>query len=390
MIEVYNINPFAEAMLYYSGRANNEHIKKRLSDAAKNYPAAKSLINRISEPIIELEKKLDSEIKADNRLIEKYFKRFDCPFPTSPFGFCLASVLAFYPVLSHIDSSPDEIYKFVECCSEEEKMYSLYFGIVNKYDTVSSDMDTADEFSKKLDKLLLPTDKKFVILNAAFAYHTHIEELLSLIKPAVKIIESSKDGYKRIIEEFYADYSPENALTMLRNNFLKTEINIKDLKTIKIAPMLFGFDMGFGNIESFDLSSDTAPDSIQSHSSDENSLCGNTGRIFIGVARHMVKRTSDSRVSDICEKMKALSDDIRMEMLFYLCGHRVYGQELCAKFGLTQSAVSYHVTKLFAAGLVNAEIVGSQTYYSADKEEIRKMLISFDERLKQAAQEDKK
>ena len=377
MTEIYSINPFAEAMLYYSGKANNEQIKKRLSDASKNYPAGKDFINRISEPITELSRKLDSELKADNKLIDKYFKKFDCLIPSSPFGFCLASVLTFYPILSHIDSSPEEIYKFLEDCSQDEKMYSLCFGLSNKYDTVCSETNTPDDFMKKLDKILLPADKKLAILDAAFTYHTHIEELLSLIKPAVSIIEASSDIYKDVIDEFIKKYTPDSADSLLQNSFLKTKIDIKELENVKIVPLLFGFDMGFGDIESVDVSANPSASCVNY----KNPLSEkSTGRIFIGVARHLVKKPAESRVSGLCEKMKALSDDTRLEMLFYLCEHRVYGQELCAKFGLTQSAVSYHVTKLFSAGLVNAQIVGSQTYYSANKAEIKKMLDAFAQR----------
>lgn len=377
MIKLFNANPFAEAMLYYSQRMNNGQSEKRLVEIIKPYSEHKEKLEKIIKLSVSLKEKLDRQLKVDNRLIDKYFKKFDNLNSKLPFGFCLASIMVFYPLMDRFELSVDEMCKYLSECDMKERMFSFCFGLMDKCESLYDDESGVEEFSRRLEKLQLPLEYKWKIQSAAFNYRVHIDELLSLIEPAAKLIEAAKTEYEDIINEFFECYSKNNAQTLLESYF---EIKFKPFDIIKAAPMIFGFDKIFG---AFSLNNTSNPNSENNIAEDRSAADPlSTGRLLIGVARHLISRSAHDEISVMSEKMKALSDPTRLEILFYLCSHREYGQELCAKFGLVRSALSYHVTKLQSVGFVTAEVVGGQTYYTADKEGIRRMSEAFAARIK--------
>lgn len=371
MIQLFNVNPFAEAMLYYFGRANNKKLKKNLADVIRRSPTQKDALERLSESAIALERRLDSELNVDNELVNKFFKAFDSDELSTisiPFDFCLASVMMQNVLMNNIEYSTEEICRRLKECSFESRMYSFCFGIADRNEAVYLDKSGASEFAHRLERL--PLEDKWKIQSAALNYIEHIDELLSLIIPAAEIIKNSENEYRNIIDEFKMMYSSDNAQSLLMSSFkLKSE----PADTIKIAPMILGFDRIAGtkrviNDITADRSDASAPSSVL--------------MAFIGIARHIISRSPQDEILVLSEGMKALSDSTRLEILFYLCSHTAYGQELCAKFGLVRSALSYHITKLMDAGFVIGELTGSKTFYTADKAGIRRMLEAFEKKIK--------
>lgn len=75
MIKLFNINPVAEALIYYSRRLNGEKTEKRALELIKRRPRHEADIEALIRPAVELERELDSRLSADNELLDKYFKR---------------------------------------------------------------------------------------------------------------------------------------------------------------------------------------------------------------------------------------------------------------------------------------------------------------------------
>ena len=367
MIKLYNINTFAEAMLYYLGRANDEQCSSRLDETLRQHPEYAKDLHKVQDTIDSVEEKLDTGLEVDEKLLMKYFKNFDdVRTQTPPFGFCLASVMTFCPLLEHCEYTADEMQKYLKECPFKQRMYNFCFGLLDNCETLYPDESGVKEFSQRLDNLQLPLEEKWAILNAAFNYDVHIDELLSLIMPAAKLIQESESRYKPLVDEFFSLYSDKKAQENLEQYF---EIKFKPNDVIKVVPMFSLFDYIY-----------TMTRTNENNGSGKDSSCPKAsliGSMYFGIGRNVIKQPLRDEASVLCDKLKALSDNTRLDILFYLCSHRAYGQEICTLFGLQRSSLSYHISKLLTAGFVTAELSGSQTYYTADKAGIKRMVDSF-------------
>lgn len=375
MIKIFSVNTFAEAMLYYWGKANNRSAEKRLAELIKQSPEHKEVFEKTVRPVIDIEKKLNSALGADKELVNKYFKIFDGFQPATPFRLYLASIISFCVLINSLDASADEICDSLRNCSMDERLTYFCYALNELGEPFYFHYeDKIRELSHRLENSQFSYEVKWRIQNAAFDYRTHINELLSLIVPAVKIIEAEKDRINEYEAEFLKLYSGSGAWSVLESCF---DSAMEPADIIKIVPMLFGFDNRAAVFTSRFPVSDT-PDTIGNNETTGVYSC----RMLLGIVRHLVSKSSKEETSLLCEKLKALADNTRLEILFYLCSHRVYGQELCNKFNLHHSTISHHITKLLTAGFVTAEPVGTQTYYTADKEGIQKLVDAFAEKIK--------
>ena len=404
MPEFFNVNPFAEAMLYYGGIANDASAEKRAAGLMKLQPDNKEKLGKILKPVIRLEAYLNSSLNADSKLVDKYFKVFSGSKTKFPFGFCLAAMMVLYPLMEHIEYSPDEFCTYLRSCSMKDYTFSFVFSLANSCETVMPDEIGPKEVLKRLEKSNLDTNDKWRLLQAAYDYPTHIEELLSIITPAVKLIKSRRSLYDPLIEEFYEFYSDEDVEKELSSDFNK---ELKFAGLVMAAPSLFGFE---GSISIFPNKFTPASDRNDSENNEngidnensinnENSKNNGNGektsdtekqemlppaaaRMFIGIARHLISRSPHNEIVGLSKKIQTLSDVTRLEILFYLCSHREYGRMLCKKFGIQHSTLSYHITKLLSGGFITAETSGTQTFYTADKEGIQRFIETFAKKVK--------
>ena len=314
-------------------------------------------------PAFKLEKLLDEKISINEKLLIKFFKNFNnCPVSKAPFGFCLASDLALLPLMLHLSSPTEELIGYLRGCNEKEQNYSLCFGLLDECEKLSFDDVDSRDFSKCVEKLPISFENKWKLLNAQINYNEHIEELLSLIIPAADLIKKSENIYRSASDEFAGYYSDADTREEFRHKF-------KYYDVMNVVPSIFGFDQTFA-IAATKKEND-ANESAADASAADAKLTTNT---FSGIIKHIVSTSSRHRVSDLGNKLKTLSDNTRLEILFYLCSHKAYGQELCAKFGLQHPSISHHMSKLVVAGLVMEEVSGNKTYYTADMEGINDMI----------------
>lgn len=371
MIQTVGVNPFAEAMLYYSGRANSEKIENKLAELISQYPDSKEALEKAAKPALTLKKLLDSELDVNEELVYKFFKKIGNRRPTLYFGFCLAYVLIGWVVNIYIDYSPDELCRYIRECSEEDRMYFIRFALDESGEDAERKKYGFDDISKRIESLQIPFEGKWNLINTAINYREETEDLLSIIMPAAKLIEAAKAEYEAVNEEFAERYSDKNAEALLNSLW---GVNIAPIKIMKLAPMLFGFYSKQVSIEYSQPTDDNADNTSESNFA--------YGGMFIGTAKHLMSQTEDSKINKLSKRMQVLSDATRLKLLFYLCKTKAYGQELCAKFDLVPSALSYHISKLHGAGFVAANLSDGKTYYTADKAGIRRVLDEFAEQIK--------
>ena len=386
MIQICGLNFLSEAMLYFLGKANNNSVKKRISEAIQQYPEYKKEFEAVAKPAKALERQLDKELSADEAVVNKFFRFYDGAGVNHQFGFCLALIMLKFQIMQNLNQPLDVIVKNLRECPENKVIYSFCFVIADKNDAAREEDCTKEKLLMYLDKLQISAEDKLQIITAAFAYKKSLDELLSIMLPAAKIIEASHEKYDEIINRFASRYSGSDARALISSCFAD---KLPYFENIAVVPSLFGFDYHYAlfdfdkleNLYNYHTEEKTPSGEIRPADGNAESRF-NFAYILIGVLKHLIITPEKDDTYMICDKIKAISDTTRLDMLFYLCSHKPYAQELGEKFGLSHSAVSYHINKLLAAGYVTSELSGGKTYYEADKENIQRMLYDFGSRIK--------
>ena len=370
MLKSVGINSIAEAMFYYSDKANRESVESKLEELIQEYPEKKAELVKAAEPAIRLNKLLNAKLDIDKDLVSRFFKKIGNRRPHLPFGYCLAFIMMGWPLTIHIDYSPDEMYKYLRECPQEEYMYNMYSNLTESGEDVERRNYGFKEISKRVEGLQASYENKWEIINAVINYQSYMEDLLSIIIPAANLIEAEKNKYGYVVSEFQNKYSDKNVEAFFKEFF---GVKMEPIKTIKIAPTLFRFYSKYAAIER-PLEEDAG--------NNEYDSSAYYGGMFLGSVKHLITSSTDNDLTRLSKKMQVLSDATRLKILFYLCSNRAYGQELCTKFDLVPPALSYHISKLLTAGFVSTELSGGRTYYTADKGHIMNMVNEFVDRVK--------
>lgn len=81
------------------------------------------------------------------------------------------------------------------------------------------------------------------------------------------------------------------------------------------------------------------------------------------------------------DKLKALGDKSKYEILKMLNNGPMYGQQIAEKLSLTTATISYHMNSLVLCGLVKLNKVDNKIYYNSNKDEINYFLKKLGEEL---------
>ena len=79
-----------------------------------------------------------------------------------------------------------------------------------------------------------------------------------------------------------------------------------------------------------------------------------------------------------CEKFKALSDPIRLEILDELSKGELFAGDIANKFSLSHSKVSYHLSILKNLNMVSERKYKNFIYYTLNLNGVKDTLIWFD------------
>lgn len=79
-----------------------------------------------------------------------------------------------------------------------------------------------------------------------------------------------------------------------------------------------------------------------------------------------------------CEKFKALSDSIRLEILDELAKGELSAGDIANKFSLSHSKVSYHLSILKKVNMVSERKYKNFIYYTLNLKGVKDTLIWFD------------
>lgn len=102
-----------------------------------------------------------------------------------------------------------------------------------------------------------------------------------------------------------------------------------------------------------------------------------TAYLMIGLLRNpiseMIRRYSDNS-EFLADRLKALSDQRRIEILKALKTAPMYGQELADLVSLSPATISHHMSSLVSAGFVSVNRQGTRTSYTLHRENLNSFL----------------
>ena len=99
-----------------------------------------------------------------------------------------------------------------------------------------------------------------------------------------------------------------------------------------------------------------------------------------GEFKHAAENSAN-KGSELSRTLEIMGDQTRFDILCTLADHPAYGRELANLLGISTSTVSQHMITITGAGLVCHKSVGRKTYYSLNRENVRRMITLLCETL---------
>ncbi len=89
--------------------------------------------------------------------------------------------------------------------------------------------------------------------------------------------------------------------------------------------------------------------------------------------------TEDERLIYHADLLSQLSNPKRLEVCIYLSGHEEDVNSLAKKLGISQSALSQHLTRLYHSGIVKVRRQAQFRYYTCDHPGVLRILQTLSE-----------
>ncbi|MEG1772066.1 MAG: winged helix-turn-helix domain-containing protein [Clostridia bacterium] len=348
---IYKVNPLLEAMSYFLRRANKCTVKEYSEQLiANNSHEAEKLYEKMI-PVLELETQMNKKIEFTDRHIYYFFgferKLIHLSEPT------LASLILPMPSPKN-DFNLKEIEDSVKNMTPQEMRYDIMLFLapeeMKKYN--NPELVTADEYLKFIGRLSFSAEIKWSLADLHANFESRVEELFSLMRPAIDIIIENENIYASAIKNFEM-ITPQS---FDGNSLVQSDINAKypSKSETTVYPYIFGYNCAV----------------LYNPSAYKEPLKND---LYIGVLYNVIRLIKDSeRFATIMpQTMKILADKSKYEILSYLGKHSAYGQELSNKFNLSTPTISQHMAKLYNAGLITSMVNGNKVYYIMNKKNIK-------------------
>jgi DNA-binding transcriptional ArsR family regulator len=83
-------------------------------------------------------------------------------------------------------------------------------------------------------------------------------------------------------------------------------------------------------------------------------------------------------LQEVIDGLRAMSDPSRMKIIDMLRDGELYAQEVVARLGISQSAVSRHLSTLESAHIITVRPANGMKYYAIDRARLRALAMYLD------------
>ncbi|SCY59934.1 ArsR/SmtB family transcription factor [Alkaliphilus peptidifermentans] len=212
------------------------------------------------------------------------------------------------------------------------------------------------------DKISIPSKQKWDLLQFFVDPEKMKRELIELLTWFYENIYVYEEEKIKVV--LYKNTKEiKNTLAKYGNEYLELLFNIKPnkLKNFRRVILILSYSYEFGSMSS---------------SNDENDYIFLIGYRYQDI---FVKGKHDL-LSNV-QIFKALADETRLNIIKLLSKKSMYGREIAQELELSNSNISYHTSMLIFHNLIINTKEDNKTYFSLDKEELRKVINSSIDKL---------
>lgn len=109
----------------------------------------------------------------------------------------------------------------------------------------------------------------------------------------------------------------------------------------------------------------------------DETVPGSSVYFVLGICHHqlgkLIRQYSDN-TEYLCDRLKAISDKRRLDILKLIKAEPLCGQDLSERIGLSPGTISHHMSSLVSAGFIHVDKQNPRVSYSINKEFIRSFL----------------
>ncbi|MGM9640477.1 MAG: ArsR/SmtB family transcription factor [Faecousia sp.] len=354
-----DIQPIAEALLYYIRRANGRPMSAAIRRMREQYPESRESIDSLFGPLEDLERTLDDAVsQVDEERMHFFFDNLG-EAPTRNRRIYEANLATAIMIPNPFDNDvPTDLREYCvqrKAYTQEEIIFfaRFAFSLPNELWQQKECRDLA-AFYDYLTEYPATDGERFRILSIVRGFSRYVDELEGLLEPVVAAIAENRTSYQPLLERFAQVYQGKQPDEMFGT---PEDVHICDASAtvLEVFPRLFAIDEYY---------------TMTYRLSDDTPICNH---IEVGVLYDAAKqyRKREIPLRDIAACIKVIGDPVRLQILSLLKDEEVYVQDLTEKLGLSFTTVSHHMAKLMMAGLVDSERRGIFVYYKANAAFIR-------------------
>jgi ArsR family transcriptional regulator len=89
------------------------------------------------------------------------------------------------------------------------------------------------------------------------------------------------------------------------------------------------------------------------------------------------QKLTTKNINEVVSGLKAIANPSRLQILCTLIGCELTVGDMAKQFGLSQSALSQHLSKMKSAGILEDRRVGNQVYYRLQEKDFEDLLSAL-------------
>ena len=363
----HGIFPLYEARLYLTERFSGDRTADRIEEMKKRFPRMNnnelSFLNRISSLQIDLDRRFEPD-----ELMRRYFTPLETKEAIAgDMQLTLGGMLLAASGELSVQADIEELEALYRSWSKQCLTEHFYTHSLNGFFADASEVfEGMEGFIADADRILVNTEDKWALIDAATNPFPHLEKLRPLVDAVTKEIAARAHEFEPFLKgnlEIVRSYGTDEEILgkLLRFDLGGSEID----NTVYYQSLLSV------NMASFLPSSYYSVSSEMSCESDTETTCRKI-LIIVGVTISLLARRqlSDEKPDEHINLLKLISDPTRFNVLHDMCDKYTYGLELAEKYKTTRSAMYYHLEKLMGVGLIDLKSTDYRMLYTMNKQNV--------------------
>lgn len=345
-------NLLLEALAYLGARANGNSINHLESQLMNHGVYELDTFRRRSASLCQLIQRIDQEVTLSDDQLHRLFGNL-AGFPRSTIGSYSPVFLLLYPMLNLYNGNFDKLLEQTIVLSPEHTARHLLLSLDLADQLKPGCEDCSDLFIDSILSQDVPAESRLAILELQRNYSAVLKEAGECIRPVLTVLERCSTLLQELSSHFCWELESLGPEAYLHET---SSLDPSDLTHYRLHPLILGPDT---NLSLVSFASSDSTD------------------IYCGILRlllHRLLASAEEDINQVFEMIRILGDKTRFSILCYLNGRSAYGQELSEQFDLARNTIHHHMTKLLNAGLVTCTVSGNRVYYTANREQLDRLL----------------